>query len=442
MQTRAALVVMAMAFAVADPLVVWADCITLKSGGELRGEISADAKALEKAPEMTIRTLSGATVIVARDEVAAVVRRRLLVEEYETRRRAADHTVTGQWDLAEWCRRHSLPNERAVHLQRVVDLDAEHVAAHRALGHVRLEKGWGTPAEVKSARGFVKHKGKYLGTSDVTATLAEERATEAQRELSKKVKQWHTWLTGAHSDLRARAESELAALRDPDAVPALARALRSDSGDERRLFFVKVLSQIDGDRPVPALAAQSLQDESEIVRAAALRCVQQKNGQQAIAVYVRALKNPENVVVNRAGAALGELGQESALSPMIDALVTRHEYTVEVPNPEPFICTEGQNNTGNVVLPPSVALRLLSSGIMPLVAQNMPKPVPGQEPEKEMMTVTFQRDEENPEVLAALARITEENYGFDKQTWRKWYNTHKRKAASTAQPKRVKSRVP
>jgi hypothetical protein len=409
-------------------LIARGDCITLKSGGELRGTVLTDAKSFEKATEIALRTMSGATVMVARDEIATVVRRRLLVEEYETERRAASDTVAGQWDLAEWCRRKSLVGERARHLQRVLELDEEHVAAHRALGHVRLGTGWGTPADLKAEKGFVKHNGKFLARGEVADKLVQERANDAQRKWSKQVRQWHTWMTGSHSELRAHAEREFTDLRDPDAVPALARVLHGDDNEERRLFFVKVLSQIDGDRPIPALATQSLRDESESVRAAALSCIQQKEIKQAVPVFVRALKDPANVIVNRAGAALGALGEASAISPLIDALVTRHEYAVEIPNPEPFICTEGQNNTGNVVLPPSVALKLISSGMMPLVARSMPKPVPGQEPEKEMILVTYQQDEENPEVLGALVSLTEQDCGFDKQTWRRWFNKHKRNA--------------
>ena len=64
--------------------------------------------------------------------------------------------------------------------------------------------------------------------------------------------------------------------------------------------------------------------------------------------------------------------------------------------------------------------------VMPLVAQNMPKPAPGQEAEKEMITVTFSRDEENAGVLEGLARLTEQNFGFDKPGWRKWHNAQTR----------------
>ena len=65
-----------------------ADCVTLKNGGEIRGEILADPKLKVRGDLVSIRSLSGATVLVGRDAVETVVRRRPIVEEYETRRRA------------------------------------------------------------------------------------------------------------------------------------------------------------------------------------------------------------------------------------------------------------------------------------------------------------------------------------------------------------------
>jgi hypothetical protein len=197
------------------------------------------------------------------------------------------------------------------------------------------------------------------------------------------------------------------------------------------VLFIEVLAKIEGDKSVPALAWQSISDESEPMREAALAAVLRKDLKAASLVYERALKGRSNLLVNRAGLALGRLGARVNLRPMIEALVTRHEYTVEIPNPEPFICTEGQNSTANVVLPPSVALQLLSSGMMPLVAQNMPKPVPGQEAEKEMITVTFSQDQENAGVHEGLVHLTGQNFGFDRPAWRKWHNTQSHSASKS-----------
>jgi hypothetical protein len=69
--------------------------------------------------------------------------------------------------------------------------------------------------------------------------------------------------------------------------------------------------------------------------------------------------------------------------------------------------------------------------MMPLLAQNMPKPVPGQEAEKEMITVTYLQDQENAGVHEGLVHLTGQNFGFDKLAWRKWHNTPSRGGAKS-----------
>ena len=142
-----------------------ADCVTLKNGGEIRGELLVDAKNATRLPTVLIRTVSGATVTVVSAEVEAVIRRRPVVEEYETRRRGVSESVAGHWNLAEWCRLNSLSKERMVHLRQVVQLDPEHVPARRGLGQVRQNGHWMTRDEQMSARGYVKHRAKACSAS-------------------------------------------------------------------------------------------------------------------------------------------------------------------------------------------------------------------------------------------------------------------------------------
>src|SRR5438045_9471085 len=75
-----------------------ADIVSLQSGGEIRGELLDDAKKA-RGETVTIRTLTGATVAIVRGDVDTVVRRRMIVEEYETRRRALDDTIEAHWAL-------------------------------------------------------------------------------------------------------------------------------------------------------------------------------------------------------------------------------------------------------------------------------------------------------------------------------------------------------
>ena len=50
--------------------------------------------------------------------------------------------------------------------------------------------------------------------------------------------------------------------------------------------------------------------------------------------YIRALKNRDNEIVNRAGAALGQIGDADAIGPLIDALITKHKFKISDANPD------------------------------------------------------------------------------------------------------------
>src|SRR5579872_403665 len=250
-----------------------ADYVTLRSGGEIRGELLADAKSKTRNENQTvsIRTLSGATVAVVQSEVESIVRRRMIVEEYETRRRSAADSIAEQWDLAEWCREKMLSKERETHLRRVVELDSDHAPAHRALGHIRDSKGrWSTRDEIMAARGYVKYKGKYLLPQELELITQEERVTEAERGWFKRVRMWRSWLDSERLDRRNEGLAQLRAVHEPDAVAALAKSFKTSPNEEQRFLYVEIIAKISGDKPLQPLVLQSLWDESRRVREAAV----------------------------------------------------------------------------------------------------------------------------------------------------------------------------
>ena len=55
--------------------------------------------------------------------------------------------MEGQWKLAEWCHEHGLPDQRKTHLQRVIELDPDHVEARRLLGYSKIDGKWMTQEE-------------------------------------------------------------------------------------------------------------------------------------------------------------------------------------------------------------------------------------------------------------------------------------------------------
>jgi hypothetical protein len=402
-----------------------ADSLALNNGGEIRGELLSDAKPAARSPAFVIRTLSGATVSVLREEVADVVRRRPVLEEYETRRRAAADSVAGQWELAEWCRQNRLSKERQIHLQRVVEIDADHVAAHRGLGHIRQQGRWVSPNERMASRGLVKHKGKQVVPQELELIQEADRISEAERSWLRPVKQWQGWLAGDRADRQTTALARLNEIRDPHAVPALARAFRDDPREQSRLQYVVILSKIDGDRPIVHLAVQSIIDDSKAVRDAAISAVRRKGVARAIPVYHNGLKNRLNLFVNRAGDALGQVGGDASVPSLIDALVTRHSYRAILPDESPQSPGEDPEERSPIVFGPSAKLAL--------PGRRMPAVVPDSEPSEddpEGDEVEVQKDEQNPGVLAALTLLTGKSFGYDADVWRDWYRSRQNSASA------------
>ena len=404
-----------------------ADYVTLRTGGEIRGELQSDARAKGRADFVTIRTLSGATVVVGGAEVETVVRRRAQLEEYETRRRSAADTLDAQWELAEWCRQKGMSKERETHLRRVVGFDPDHTLAHRALGHVRDKKtgAWTTQDEVMQSRGYVKYKGRYVLPQELDLIQQEARVSEVEKAWFKKVRMWHGWLDSERPDRQSEALAQLQSIHDPEAVPALARSFKDVADQEQRLMYVEILGKISGDRPISPLVLQSLWDESRPVREAAITGLRLRDVAKAIPYYLRALKNSVNLVVNRAADALAQLGSEAVIPQLIDALVTRHVYVEMVPDPAPGMSTTGaMAPVGQPILPPNIDA-LLATGQLPYGVR-----VDAPMNSVRMKEITYEKDEQNESVLTALGIITSENFGYDEPAWRRWYNTHKNAAAA------------
>jgi hypothetical protein len=403
------------AIAAAEAQNACADLITLRSGGEIRGELQGAGKAKADGGFVSIRTLSGATVSVIADEVQGVVRRRMIVENYETRRRAIPDTLEAHWELAEWCRQNSLSKEREVHLRRVVEFDAGHLAAHRALGHVRHNGQWMTHDEMMTSRGYVKYKGRYVLPQELELIQEEQRVTEAEKGWFRRVRMWHGWLDAERGERQNEGLAMLRGIKEPDAVPALAKSFQAVPNEDHRLLYVEIISAIGGDKPLQPLVMQSLWDESDAVRAAAINGVRKKDVDKALPFYLRSLKNGLNMIVNRAAMALGQIGGESAIPYLIDALVTRHSYTMLVPDQAIAGSAGGGMANAQPVLPPSIAL-MLAAGQLPYGVQ-----VQSATPTR-MKEIPIEKDEENPAVLDALTLLTRQNLGYDEGAWRKWYN--------------------
>lgn len=409
-------------FALAPASLARADLIKLRSGGELRGKV---VKSRATRETVTLETLSGAEVTVARDAMQFLTMRPLTVEEYESRLRKLPDTVEAHWEMAAWCRQKALMKERQSHLERVVQLDPGHEGAHLALHHVRTKDGWMSRDAMMESQGYVKYKGKYITPQELELVEKTEEERKEERAWFQKVKLWSGWVRGASTADKAR-EGWLAleSISDPHAAPAVTHHLSESDHREMRLLAVKILSHVGGDKAVPGLVKLSLRDEDHEVRYQAMQGLSPAQYARAVPMYIKELKSQYNPVVCRAGAALGSIGGDKAVAPLIDALVTSHTYQVRVPgNPQPTysFSTNGDFASG-LSLPADLQARI-AAGQFPngvIILDGTPN---SDVLKTRIIDVTV--NHQNAEVLAALQKITGKNFGYDKRTWHLWWAAEK-----------------
>ncbi len=405
---------------------VSADVIRLENGGELRGELIG---AVTRTPGETvvIRTLTGSRVELAGERVVLVARRSLKVEQYEERsdRVATENdTVEGHWELAEWCRGQRLPDQRRKHLERVVSLDPSHRSAHYGLGHTLRNGKWMSREEFMASRGLVRYRGRYITPQQREDLEAASVGAAAYRKWFAQIRIWHKWLKTNDPKQQGRARAELGRVRDSSAVVPLVRVLGRDKSESIRVLLSGVLGGVPGPDPVGALVNLALRDQSYRVRAAARTAIGPQRLAAAVRFAVAGLGDTSNAVVRRSAVLLGECGDVTAVPPLIAALVTRHVHRVRVPgsrHPSFAFARDGTPVHPAVAqgfgVPPEI-LRGMQMGRFPFGVVILPP----QFAEKETQVISVIVDRENPEVLAALKKLTgNEGANYDRRAWELWW---------------------
>ncbi len=370
-----------------------ADVFYLSNGGRIEGELLNP----EQRPRenYVIRLADGVQVTLAADQVEKVVSLRPEESEYQRIRHQYPDTVEGQWELAEWCRQKRLLSQRDVHLQRVIELDPDHVLARRALGYSQIEGKWQTTEEVMRSRGYERYQGAWRTRQEIELLEAKREQEQTEKEWFQKINRWRGWLATDKSHL---ARQNILSIKDPLALKALAAALRTERQLEVRLLFVEALAHLGVPEAIRVLAETAMEDYDEEVRLTCLDylCKMPPNP-DVTTFFVGYLKHKDNLMVNRAASALGRLGDRSAVGPLIDALITRHKQKISTGSPGTISAGFG---TGPGAPPGGLAV--------------------GGGPKVVITTVM------NQPVLDALVSLTGQNFHFDQQAWRYWLASQRR----------------
>ena len=399
-----------------------ADLIKLKQGGEIRGKLLQDRSGSES--QLTIETLTGGKVSVDSQQIDFITNRPLVIEEYETRARQVEDTVEGHLQLAEWCRENFLTTPRHEELEKVLQLDPDHAKARAALGYTRHDGEWMTRDQLMRKNGYVKYKGRYVSSAELELLEKNQADLEAERAWSKKIKLWVTWLTSQNPQYQPEGLQNIQNINDPHAVAGLARIMGKHENLNVRALLVSTLTQIPGVLPLRPLSELALTDPQESIRSAALDALAERDASQAIAFFIEALRNKSNLIVQRAAAGLEVIGNRDVVPELISALVTNHTYRVRVPDAASTYSfnSNGSFGASGIVLPPEIEAGLLAgrypNGVIVL---------PSQQPKVQMRTVSIKHVHQNQAVLAALQKITDQNFGYNQRLWRLWWSSSENK---------------
>ncbi|MGD9632101.1 MAG: HEAT repeat domain-containing protein [Pirellulales bacterium] len=364
-----------------------ADLIELKNGGKLYGNITNAGD--RAAANHEIATDSGGKISIPRDQVSRIVPLTEAQEEYQRRARVVADTADAHWQLADWCRQQKLVLEYRDELARVLELDPNHERAHLALGHKKHGGGWSSRDEVMAARGLIWYDGKYYSQQHIELLEQAKAVKKTDADWRNQLERWRRWLTGRRKDRSDEALREIRALKNPAAAPALVALLDEEQDPEVRRLLIDVAAPMETPEVVEKLVQMSLQDPDDDLRYAALQDLIATGRPGLIGPYVHVLRSNDNVLVNRAAEALGQIGNRDAIGPLINAVVTRHKTKIAGGNP---------NQHAYTFTP--------SGG----TAMNF-----GSAPPKDIV-----QEVENPAVLAALSKLAGANFGFDKAAWHNW----------------------
>jgi len=366
----------------------------LANGGRLEGELLNP----EEKPRQTyvIRAADGARLTLAAAQVRQVVSVRPEEREYEKIRHRSPDTVEGQWALAEWCRQQKLFTQRDAHLERLIELDPNHAEARRALGYSQVNGQWAKQDDVMAQRGFIRYKGRWRTRQEIELLEGQRKQDLAEKDWFQKVERWRAWLG---TDRAEQAEQNLLAIDDPLAVKALAAGLRNDPRQPVRTLLIEALDNLGTPEALKALATAAVDDGDQEIRMSCLDYLAKKKNPEAVAFFVSRLRSKDNVMVNRAAAALGRMKDPSAVGPLIDALVTTHKFKVASGNPGSISTTFGTGPGGG-------------AGPGGLSVGGGPK----------IVTQAIS----NQAVLDALVALTGINFNFDERACKYWYASQKR----------------
>jgi len=442
-----------------------ADLIVLRGGGQVEGKVlpvpasksaSAPAPAKSKSKEskedrVEVLLLKSKTPLVLRKEqILEIIPKASPLDAYLVKREKAAATAKAQFELGEWCESKGLDDLAKVHYEAAIKDDNTLVAAHQKLGHVEHDGQWLSRDELRKVQGLTRHKGRWV-TEDEKAKEEEQALTTAgQVSWVRRIKLLVQAIRTGAPDRKREAETQFMQIRDPEAVWPLMKVM-GDAETDLRILLAQTLGEIPGKESARAMVRMVLAETDDQVRGVVLDRLKKSDDPGIEPQLIRALGSDDLRVVNRAAWALGNLDAVAAVPRLLKVLVTTEERMVLAPRtpgpgqgaPYPPILMAWQGGSAAYMVPPTVGPGVVAYGahVVPYVYALLPDGAPlgpfGPEPywpeglgvstpatqrgpnlgpAPQLVTFTYQ----NTEVLGALINLTEQDFGYNVDQWRRW----------------------
>ena len=317
-------ITMALILAWATPSL--ADVFYLRDGGRVRGELLNP----KQVPRLNyrIRTKQGGVVLLNKTQVRQVDAMSAKMLEYQRRRDSLDPSIDSHWKLAEWCKAQDLQRQREYHLTQILAIDPNHKNARYALGYSKLNGEWSREEERMTKRGLVRFQRGWRTRQEVRI-ITERQAYEAKEiEWKRNVRTWRSWIRGGRRR-KVDGIAKISKIRDPMAAGVLVKLLNSKKEPSSlKLLYLDAIANMPNHVATSGLIKRALEDPNEDVRNRAIAILKRYKSRTAVQRFIDKLSSKDNKIVNRAGKALGEMKDPSALPHLINALTTKHKFQV------------------------------------------------------------------------------------------------------------------
>ncbi len=207
------------------------------------------------------------------DQLADLLPFHDVLNAYEERREPMSDDAPGNLSLANWCRRHKLPEQQRAHLTRVVQLSPNHAQARRRLGHERVDGRW-------------------------VATQELWQAASDSRRWQQVFKKWHPPLQAIFAALqdtrmqqRNTARDRLLAIRDVEAIPVIEAVFLGQTSGQAATALEAIANMPEYEASV-ALARQAVIAPYRSVRDQALQLVKRRPLEDYVPALLNGLTSP------------------------------------------------------------------------------------------------------------------------------------------------------